>query len=133
MFEKELYKAVLGDENAPWSAFLGQVEIFYSRSRVNTLLRIYRKFTKELGMTPDDYFDVPLSRLEALLPVVEANNRQEWVDKARVLLRKDFDIELRQAKGLPFEDDDHEHDMVQYEICSRCGLKTKHDHAQSEN
>lgn len=125
IFEEELYKEVLGDENAPWSAYLGQIETYYSRSEVKNLLRVYKKFSKELGLPVGDYADLPRSRLIEIIPLVNKTNVHDWIDKAVVLLSKDWKIEVRKAKGLPTEDDDHEHEFTKFEVCEICGLKIK--------
>ena len=43
---------LLGDPEAPWSAFLSQTEIFYTRSQIDKMIRIYEKLTTKLLISP---------------------------------------------------------------------------------
>jgi len=121
--EEHLYRDILGDENAPWAGYLGLVDVCYSRSEVHDMLRIYKKFEQELHIPINSYIDIPKSRLVGLIPIINNENYEEWFSKARTLLSKDWKIELRQAKGLITEEDEHQHEYEEYEICSICGQK----------
>jgi hypothetical protein len=120
MQETKLYREFLGDPEAEWNAYLSETEIYYSRNQVYEMIRIVKKFTEELGET--NYWDVPRSRLIELLPIVNKENVEEWIEKARVLIPSDWKIEVRQAKGLVTEDE-CSHDYQTYEICKVCGQK----------
>ncbi len=125
MYEKGLYKEFLGDENAEWAGYLSEVEIFFSRNQVKDFIRIYNKFTRELKFEPTSYIDLPKARLIDILPIVDTNNLGEWLSKASVLTSRDWKIEVRQAKGLLTEEEEHKCEMVDYEICTICGKKHK--------
>lgn len=123
MHNKGLYKAYLGDEEAEWSGYLSEIEVFYTRNQVKDYLRIHKKFVEELGLSTDSFIHIPKGRLIDLIPIVTADNFQEWYYKAVVLTTKDWKIEIRKAKGVISEEDEHEHDYKTYDICRICGEK----------
>ena len=125
IFQERYFKEILGDSAATWKAYLSQIEVFYSRSTANSLLRIYKKLTLKLKIIPDQYTDLPLSRLIDILSIVTNENAEDWFFKARTLLSKDWKIEVRKAKGRITEEDEHEHKYEQYKICEICGQKHK--------
>lgn len=125
MHEKGLYKEFLGDESAEWAGYLAEIEVYFTRNQVKDFLRIHKRYTKEMGFAVLTYIEVPRSRLIDILPFVDSFHFLEWVEKAKVLTSKDWKIEVRQAKGLLTEEEEHECDMVGYEICSLCGKKHK--------
>lgn len=117
-----LYKVVLGDEKADWTAYLGQIETFYTRNDVYNLFRIYDKFVIDLGFEYETISDIPKSRLIDLLPVVNENNVEELLSQARTLTSRDFTDNIREMKGLKTTDQ-CEHNYKKMEICSHCGEK----------
>lgn len=123
--DSHLYQSLLGDKTAKFSAYLSQIEIYYSRAKVHALLRIFTRLTSVLGLESESYSDIPQSRLIDILPIVTKENYEDWFSKARTLLSRDWKIEVRQAKGKITEEDEHEHDYEKYEICSVCGQKHK--------
>lgn len=127
MYHDKLYKAHLGDKDAPWSAYLAEISVYYSRNETKSFLRIYRKYIIGLGLDWDTFSDIPTNRLLDMIPVLDPGvDIDLWFDSARTLTPKDWKIEIRKAKGLETEDDeDHECKMVDYEICSVCGKKHK--------
>lgn len=124
MFETQQYKAFLGDETAPWGAYLSEVDVYYTRSRVDMWRRIFAIFTQKLGIVATEYCDIPESRLYDLTTVKIKNieEAKEWFGKARTLTPQDFRDETREAKGLPISDE-CKHDFKNFEICSHCGLR----------
>lgn len=120
--EKELYKEVLGDENGEWAGFLGQIEIFYSRARVNDMIRVYKKYSPFIDLK--EIVDIPQTRLIEMISIITNENKDDWFLKARTLTSRDFLIELRKAKGLQVEDECR-HEFQKYEVCKRCGEKHK--------
>ncbi len=125
--ENKLYTSILGDETAPWSAYLGQVETFYSRSQANSLIRVYRVM-KRLEIPLTNYYDIPLSRLVDILPILTKENAEDWFGRARLFVSKDWKVETRKEKGLITEEDEHEHEMKVFEQCEKCGFKIPHTH-----
>lgn len=128
MRTKKYYQDILGDAGAPWSGYLAGIEVFYSRSKVHQLTTCYNRLTLKLGIPEGAWAQVPLTRLMDALPVIDENNFVDWFTKAVTLTTRDWNIELRLAKNLPSEIDNHEHSMITYDICGRCGKKEKHFH-----
>lgn len=126
MFQTGLYKEILGDEEGEWAGYLAQLEIYYTRSKVHALKTVYDRLTKKLNIHQNVWAEVPLTRLMDALPVITENNYEDWFVKAVVLTTKDWNIELRKAKGLPHEEDGHRHTNSVYDICGVCGRKEKH-------
>ena len=122
MQEKELYKEVLGDENGEWGGYLGQIEVFYSRNSVSSMITIYKKYSQIVSL--NEIIDIPRTRLIEMISIITQENKDEWFSKARTLTSRDFLIELRKEKGLQTEDECN-HSYREYEICQRCGEKHK--------
>lgn len=121
----KLYKVLLGDEEAPWSAYLGQNEVYYSTSKVYTMDKVYGKFIVELGVDNQVLKEIPLSKLSNLIGVVTKENVEEWLTKARELTGQDFNDELRKATGkISYLECPHKNE-VDYKICQSCGYRHK--------
>jgi ABC-type nickel/cobalt efflux system permease component RcnA len=61
-----------------------------------------------------------------ILPVLTKQNYAEWLAAAVSLTGRDWNIEIRKAKGqINEEDETHTHDDVLYEICRTCGRRHK--------
>lgn len=116
-----LYKAILGDDRGPWSGYLGQLEVMYSRNQINTLILIY-KGLERLGVDLEQVQDISHSRLVDIVAVARHATVGEWIDKARVLTSLDWSDEIRLVKGRPTSTD-CKHKFQNYEICKECGFK----------
>lgn len=127
-----LFRAVLGDGEAPWSAYLGQHEVFYSRSQVYNYVKIYNKFIKELKLDSQLLVNIPYSLLYSLIRVVNENNVIEWLDKAKSLTTQDFRDELRIAEGKESYNDCKHKDIKLYSICPTCGYRHLGEHQNNE-
>lgn len=132
MYEKGLYQDMLADGTGEWAGYLSDLEIYYTRSKVHSLTTCYKRLTVKLGVHQDIWAQVPITRLMDMLPIVTAENYQDWFSKALVLTTRDWNIEVRAAKGFITEEDEHEHDMVSYDQCKKCGRKEKHTHDSKE-
>ena len=123
---KKLYKELLGDVEATWAAFLSQTEIFYSRAQIDRMIKVYTQLTIELNIPPKKYDDVPQSRLLNILTLISKETAEEWFERAKILTGKDWNISMREAKGLVTEEDKgHKHNDDHYLICKDCGSKRK--------
>jgi hypothetical protein len=119
----KLYQVVLGDQSAPWRAYLGQHEVFYTASKVYTLEKIYQKFVKELNVNTEILARIPTTKLSNLIAIVNNDNVHEWLTKAETLTTQDFADELRKTQGkISYLDCSHT-DSKRYEICSTCGFR----------
>lgn len=127
------YKVILGDDEAPWSAYLGQHEVFYSASKIYTLDKIYGKFISELGLSMDQIVSIPTSKLSNLINVVNGDNVLEWLNKAKELTTQDFEDELRVATGkVSYLECPHKNTVL-YSICQSCGFRHKGEHEETPN
>lgn len=125
-----LYKVILGDDNAQWSAYLGQHEVFYTRSKVYTLDKIYQKFIKQLKLDPSQISEIPLTKLSALLPIVDDQNVLYWIAQAEALTSQDFNDELRKSQGkISYLECPHSNTKL-YTICSSCGFRHQGNHEE---
>jgi hypothetical protein len=123
LYDTKLYKVILGNEDSNWSAYLGQHETYYSRSQVYNFAQIYKRFTKELGLEPKDYIDIPQSKLQRLIKIVTIENVNDWLTKARELTTQDFDDEIRILKGEESYLDCKHLEIKKYESCQKCGFR----------
>lgn len=123
IYDHNYYQELLGDEQGKWSGYLGELNVFYSRSKVFNLVAIYKKFTNELNISSEEWIQIPTSRLVDILPFITKENYEDWFSKALTLTGRDWLIESRRAKGLVTEEDEHQHRFVKYDICEICGKK----------
>jgi hypothetical protein len=122
--ESGLFKAILGDERASWSAYLTQNDTFGSRNVIAYYIRIYDTFVKKWGLDTESFMDIPYSKLYLIVQIATKENIFDWLEKARNLTTQDFEDELRIAKGKKsYLDCQHRFD--EYEICSECGFRHK--------
>ena len=124
MIDEKLYKHYLGDPSAPLTAYLAALDVFYSRSQVNRFRKINKVF-KTLGIDIKEVWDIPDSRLSDIVNNATAENVNDLLDKARILIPSDWNTEMRKLKNLPNEDDCEDHDFKVFHECIRCGKKTK--------
>lgn len=118
-----LYKSVLGDENAPWSAYLSQHEVFYTRNKVYMLDKIYDLFVRQFAIDAERIAKIPQSKLSALLPIITKENADEWLTKAETLTSQDFNDEIRISQGkISYLNCPHS-DTRELVECSTCGFK----------
>lgn len=123
IFDRQLFKDLLGSEDAEWSGFLAQVEVFHTRNEIKSLIDTYKKFT-ELGIDYKTICDIPIMRRVDLMKIVNKDNLEEWLSKARILIPQDWKKEIREFLGKPIEDN-CSHDYQNYEICKICGERHK--------
>ena len=122
VYDKQYYKDLLGQEDATWSAFLSQPSVYFSRNATYGLFQVAKKFIKELQIPKEVLMTVPIQRFIECKNIVTKENHQELLNQAVTLTPQDWKIVLRQAKGLPVEEN-CPHELVKYQICKKCGLK----------
>ena len=121
IFDKKLYKVEFED----WAGFLGQIEVFYSRTEVNRFLIIKKRLIDEFNFDPYTFLDIPVVRLENITKFAKNKaHASELIDKAKTLTSQDWRNEINVLKGKPAMED-CKHDFQGYEICKICGLKRK--------
>lgn len=80
--------------------FIGSPEVAMSRSMVFDLIRAVEVFIDKLGRPPDELAQVGISKLSAIVPVVE-KDPEEWLSKAKELSRSDLQDEVHEVTGTP--------------------------------
>lgn len=126
IFDKQLYKDILGDEEASWVALLGQVEVYIPRSVVIQHIRA-KKRLKELGFEYRNMHQVPAERiLRIAREAKDEKHAEELYGMAKTLLNREWNDEMNKLKGRPSIDDGHEHKLKTYKQCEVCGMKS-HD------
>lgn len=133
LFTSGDYKSIVGDPDAEWSAYLAQVDVYYSRNEVDSYIKVYTKLTKELGIPKEVWIDIPITRLTDCLRLITASNWEDWFATALTLTTRDWTLHVRESKGLTTEETvGHVHDNKLYEICKQCGKKAPfHEHTDS--
>jgi hypothetical protein len=120
MYHDKLYQVFLGDDTASWSAYMGQFDVFYTKSQVYLMNKIYQKFIKELGLDSKDISDIPHSKLGLLVNLVNKENVHLWLTKSRELTSQDFKDEIRKATGkVSYLACSHQEEVT-YKICQTC-------------
>jgi len=126
MYNEDLYKFILGEGVEPkWSAYLADIEKFYSRTKVERWRRIVNRLLKEFEIDVNSIIYIPETRLEEIVRVSKTKEEAEaLIMQAKVLTTLDFKNLLREKRGKPTTDE-CQHNLVTYDICSKCGFKTK--------
>jgi len=94
------------------------------------LIQIYSTFIIGLQYKPEELSNIYWTTLRTLLPVVDKDNSEELLAKARSLKRSDLDIEIKQLRlGLTLEkihDCQHlwKHIIREYWECEKCRERT---------
>ena len=91
MIQKEKLWSYYGNHLENFNMFL--TEIGFRAATAWNCIRIWRTFGSYKNLEVN-YFS-----LVKLLPVVNESNKDEWLEKARVLTPSDFNDEIRIAKG----------------------------------
>ena len=121
IFNNKLYKV----EFEEWTGFLGQIEIFYSRTEINRFIKIKKRLIDEFGFDAYKIFDIPVTRLENIAVYSKDKEQaQELLGKANVLTSRDWRNEMNKLRRRP-QMEDCKHQCVGYEICNFCGFKRK--------
>jgi len=121
------YTAVLGDEEAEWVAYLGQIEVFYTRSLIIRLLRVKRNFLDKFGFDIDTVLQIPHTRLEQIssLQLTNRKDAEEVLELAKTMLNRDWNQEVKSRLGKITMEDCETHEFKTFQICKNCSLKQK--------
>jgi len=117
------FRRVLGEElgmkrNA-WNLYLAQPEISIAPSTARGLILIYEKWIKELGFKEERVQLVDRRKLQALLPVVDEKNAEDWLIEAENLSRNDLFLKLKQEGKEPMTCQ-HEWEKIPTFRCKIC-------------
>lgn len=97
---KQLYKKMGDGGFDTWKSFLANPEIDLSVQMADIYVRIYEYYILELKKSKEEIQHLPILRLNRLLPKLEnatPEEREEWLDKAKLLSYTDFIQELREG------------------------------------
>ena len=123
---EELYKDILGDQEAEWIAYLSQLDVYYTRSEISKWLRVKYKISQGFGFDFRTLLDIPITRLDKIASLAKDKTDAEGlIAKARVYTTKQWRDEVNIRTGKATSDDGHEHQYVNFEICTECGNKHK--------
>lgn len=86
-----------------WEEFISNPEISIGQSTARMYIAIYEEYVLRIGMTEQEVAELPVTRLQRLLPIVnkkDPNEARAIVEDMSVLGKRDFDIEVRKRKQL---------------------------------
>jgi len=102
LLAKDLYIVFHNKKYEQWGyhTFIDYVvqEVGITESMANGLRKIWKKFAKQLNVDNKKLVGVGYSRVQMILPVLDNNNVDEWVNKAKELKLKDLTTEISKAK-----------------------------------
>lgn len=128
MYTLEQYKVYLGDENAEWSGYLAQQDVFLTRAEVHRMSELKKKFVDEFGMDLVALMSLPVTKLQNIAMYAHDKNEAiDLVDKARTLTSREWTEEMRKLAGKNTPTDGHQHEPRRFEICKKCGNKQSID------
>ena len=96
--DNELYKKM---DYETFEAYIGSPELGFERGVVYKLIAIYEKFCKEFNVSPGTLMKIYWTKLREILPIVDKDNYEDWLDKAEHLSRSDLIEEIKETKRLP--------------------------------
>jgi argininosuccinate lyase len=125
MYDENLYPAILGEgKDQKWSGYLGQIEVFYTRSQVERWRKIITKLVGEFKMNPDRLLEAPETRLANIADVAKTPEEAEVMFKqALVVPARDWKLIMCEKQGKESLEDCGHSDFKTYKICARCGFK----------
>lgn len=74
------------------------VELEYEHSKARYLIQAYNKIV-ELGLSWASLSAVGWTKLRVLIPILDKENADEWLQKAASMSRKDLQDEVKEARG----------------------------------
>jgi len=90
------YYKLLGHNT--FESFLGSSEISFHRTTAYKYMKVYSEFIEYYKLGQQDLQDIDLDKLYLILPIIDKNNVQEWVEKARTLSRSDLRVAIQGKK-----------------------------------
>lgn len=128
--DRKLYRLL---DYPSFQAYCASPEVSVKRSTAYAFIRVYEVFIERFKYPVKQLETVDSKKLERILPVVDEENHQEWLEKARELSYTDLVTEIRQRNLDPANcQHDWEEQVIYY--CKQCHERTKHltpgEHAQ---
>ena len=123
MHSQELYKCILGDEEAPWSGYLAEVEVYYTRGKVARWIYIINHLIDEYNLDIKNLISIPESRLEEIARYATPENYEDLLDNAKVQTPQDWRNTLLELKGKPTSETCEHIKVKKLSVCEDCGYK----------
>jgi len=73
-------------------------ELGFSEDMGNKLRRLWKKYVKNLNLKQDDFEGIGFTKALKLMPIVNKDNVQDWLDKARNKSGKELDKDIEEVK-----------------------------------
>ncbi len=123
--EKELYR-FLGDGGYDtFESYLGSPELQFERRKAYYLIQIYSTFCENFNIKQEDISDIYWTTLREILPIINKENHQDWIEKARTLSRTDLNLEIKEFKsGISPTTCNHEWEEITFFRCKNCGERS---------
>jgi len=127
IYNKNLYKEILGEEVEPkWNGLLADLEIYYTRSKIERWRKIITKLVGELKIDPEKLIEIPETRLENIVSIYDKQDAEinDLLELAKNMIPIDWRNLVRSAQG-KVTTDDCDHEFQEYQICKKCGFRVK--------
>lgn len=96
MRDEKLYRAL---DHRTFGSYLGTLGAEGNREWLYKLMRCWEKFSKKLSVKDETLILIGPSKLDIIAPVVNEENKEEWLVKAAELSKSDIINEVRQSQG----------------------------------
>jgi len=80
-----------------FESYIASPELSFERRTVYSLIAIYEKYVEQFGVQPVALLEADYSKLDRTLKIVDQNNYEEWLEKAKTLSRSDLELEIKDA------------------------------------
>ena len=95
--EEHLYRYMGDGAFDTFWQFCASPEIKLRPEMVMAYIRVYEYYVEKLQMKKEDLLDIPFTRLNQMKAKIEnlpIEEQKEWIEKAKTLMRKDFEAEM---------------------------------------
>jgi len=105
-----------------FEAYLGAPEVSISPGYASKLCRVY-EWAQTYKIDREKIETLDCEKVYLLTHVKTTDeDRDEWIEKARLLSRSDLILSVHEAKT---GEKEHEHSWTLFEVCSKCGMRRK--------
>lgn len=116
--DKKLYQYIGEGGFSSFEQFLANPEIGLKYNTAMAYIRVYEYYVEQLKLPKEEIVEIPFNRLHQLVGKIKDLPKEkqiEWVEKAKVLGRNDFEKEMEEAKFTQERD-------IEIKRCKKCGL-----------
>src|SRR3990167_4288092 len=110
IFDGQEYKVILGNDPPPtWAGYLGQVEVYYTRTQIERWRKIFKVLCEQFKINELDLIEVPESRLGDISSIaINQDDAKELLAQAITCISQDWKDIVANKKGKPSSDEcDH--------------------------